>query len=383
MVAIVAGNGLGLFNTSLNTLGGGGVFGQGGLGQAGGQGFVNASNGNLILQFSDEQLSGLGLDLFHLRTYNAQGSVSDGDADGWRWDGERRLVLSGTRNATGSTVTRTTGDGHQTIYSWNGSRYVSSEGDGAHDSLEVGTFLLLLPTEWIWTDGSSRAEERYDLSTGRLKSYTNASGERLTRHLNRQDKRVQALLARGQGKGVLDKVLAAAQADASVYIAQAPISPLGSEIGKVLLAVSTEKVDRDLAALDKRFVELIAGSGQLVSDGLSGAAADSSAVLGARFQVDRAVGLHRGLGRDAPFLVDGQCCERHVATIGADAAGVAGGVHRCPRWCAPPCLATRLGRCEDRIETAFVAATVADRSARQLWHRGGAQGGCAGRIRGR
>lgn len=31
--------------------------------------------------------------------------------------------------------------------------------------------------------------------------YINASGERLTRHLNRQDKRVQALLARGQGKG--------------------------------------------------------------------------------------------------------------------------------------------------------------------------------------
>ena len=126
--------------------------------------------------------------------------------------------------------------------------------------------------------------------------YINASGERLTRHLNRQDKRVQALLARGQGKGALDKVLAAAQADASVYIAQAPISPLGSEIGKVLLAVSTEKVDRDLAALDKRFVELIAGSGQLVSDGLSGAAADSSAVLGARLRAaeEATLGMQAG-----------------------------------------------------------------------------------------
>ena len=39
MVAIVAGNGLGLFNASLNTLGGAGVLGQGGnLGRAGGKG---------------------------------------------------------------------------------------------------------------------------------------------------------------------------------------------------------------------------------------------------------------------------------------------------------------------------------------------------------
>ena len=176
MVAIVAGNGLGLFNTSLNTLGGGGVFGQGGLGQAGGQGFVNASNGNLILQFSDEQLSGLGLDLFHLRTYNAQGSVSDGDADGWRWDGERRLVLSGTRNATGSTVTRTTGDGHDTVYAWNGSRYQSGEGDGAHDTLvwDAAT------SEWVWTDGSRRTVERYDGATGRLKSQAEAGGGTIT-----------------------------------------------------------------------------------------------------------------------------------------------------------------------------------------------------------
>ena len=126
--------------------------------------------------------------------------------------------------------------------------------------------------------------------------YISASGERLTRHLNRQDARVQALLARGEGKGALDKVLAAAQVDASVYIAQAPISPMGSEIGKVLLAVSTEKVDKDLAVLDKRFVELIAGSGQLVSDGLSGAAADSSAVLGARLRAaqEATLGMQAG-----------------------------------------------------------------------------------------
>lgn len=66
MVAIVAGNGLGLFNALLNSLGG--AVGQGSLGQLGGQVLVNAHNGNLILQFTDEQLSGLWRDLLHLRT---------------------------------------------------------------------------------------------------------------------------------------------------------------------------------------------------------------------------------------------------------------------------------------------------------------------------
>ena len=152
--------------------------------------------------------------------------------------------------------------------------------------------------------------------------YINASGERLTRHLNRQDKRVQALLARGQGKGALDKVLAAAQADASVYIAQAPISPLGSEIGKVLLAVSTEKVDRDLAALDKRFVELIAGSGQLVSDGLSGAAADSSAVLGARLRAAEEATLGMQAGSRAVVQAAATDLRRNIG-VGLALVGVA------------------------------------------------------------
>ncbi|WP_053162413.1 RHS repeat protein [Pseudomonas brassicacearum] len=172
MVAIVAGNGLGLFNASLNSLGG---SGQGNLGQAGGQALVNVSNGNLVLRFTDEQLSGLGQDLLHTRTYNTQGGLSDGDADGWRWDGERSLVLTGTVNTAGSQVTRTTGDGHQTVYQWNGSRYQSTEGDGAHDTVtwdaDVG--------QMVWTDGSRRTVERYD-DNGRLLSVTDANGTQIS-----------------------------------------------------------------------------------------------------------------------------------------------------------------------------------------------------------
>lgn len=173
MVAIVAGNGLGLFNTALNSLGG---AGQGSLGQAGGQALVNISNGNLILRFTDEQLSGLGLDLLHTRTYNTQGGLSDGDADGWRWDGERSLALIGTLNTPGSQLVRTTGDGHRSVYQWNGSRYQSSEGDGAHDFVTWDAANGLA----IWTDGSRRTVERYSGSNGRLLSVTDANGTQIS-----------------------------------------------------------------------------------------------------------------------------------------------------------------------------------------------------------
>jgi len=173
MVAIIAGNGLGLFNTSHNTLGGAGPSGQGaGTGQTGVSAMVNAATGNLILQFNDEQLSGLGQDLSHLRTYNSQGVIADDDADGWRWQGERKVVLSGSRNTAGSTVTRTLGDGHQTVYAWDGAAYTSSEGDGANDSLIWNAS----SSRWVWTDGSTRTVEQYLDSTGRLASVTDAEG---------------------------------------------------------------------------------------------------------------------------------------------------------------------------------------------------------------
>src|SRR5262249_51786511 len=128
MVAIVAGSGLGLFNASSNTLGGAGIAGQGGLGQAGGRSYVNAASGNLVLQCQDEVLSGRGADLGLVRTYNSRGLLNDGDGDGWRWDGERTVLPAGAVGAVGSTVTRTAGDGHETVYNWDPatSRYVSA-----------------------------------------------------------------------------------------------------------------------------------------------------------------------------------------------------------------------------------------------------------------
>ena len=119
--------------------------------------------------------------------------------------------------------------------------------------------------------------------------YDDATGQHLTRYLNRDNSINQALLAKGNGERALDKVLDAARHDPSVYYLEASINPNGVEIGKVLMGVSTASVEQDLAALDQRFSALIASSGQLVGESLQGAASDSSAALGARLESAQAV----------------------------------------------------------------------------------------------
>jgi YD repeat-containing protein len=180
MVAIVTGNGLGLFNTSLNVLGGAGALGQGWLGQARGRAYVNAASGNLILQSLDQQLSGRGADLNLLRSYNSLGQASGQALEGWRWDGERRVQLvSGTLNQAGSIIKRIGGDGAETLFTWNGSRYVSKDGNGAHDTLEYNASAPA-SQRWTWTDGSTRQVEQYETTaesnTWRLKSRIDTSG---------------------------------------------------------------------------------------------------------------------------------------------------------------------------------------------------------------
>ncbi|OOG10380.1 MULTISPECIES: methyl-accepting chemotaxis protein [unclassified Pseudomonas] len=114
--------------------------------------------------------------------------------------------------------------------------------------------------------------------------YDDATGQHLTRYLNRENPINKALLEKGQGERALDKVLDAAKNDPSVYYLEASINPNGVEIGKVVMGVSTASVETDLAALDKRFSALIASSDQLVGDSLKGAAADSAAAMRARLQ---------------------------------------------------------------------------------------------------
>lgn len=114
--------------------------------------------------------------------------------------------------------------------------------------------------------------------------YDDATGQHLTRYLNRENPINKALLEKGQGDRALDKVLDAAKNDPSVYYLEASINPNGVEIGKVLMGVSTASVEADLKALDQRFSALIASGDQLVGDSLKGAAADSATAMRGRLE---------------------------------------------------------------------------------------------------
>lgn len=183
MAGVITGAGLGVFGSSANVLGGAGVLGQSMQGRAGSGSrvYVNSVNGNLILQSPDSTLSGRGADLGLLRTYNLQGTIdSASNGLGWSWDGGDNYVafMSGTLNVKDSVVRRITGDGHQTDYIFNGSAYVSTAGDGAHDTL------VHSGSTWTWTDGSTRSKEVYGESLnstthGRLQSRTDASGNQV------------------------------------------------------------------------------------------------------------------------------------------------------------------------------------------------------------
>ena len=166
MVAIVSGTGLGLFNTSAsNNL----IVGNANTGRSGEQVYVNSATGNLVVRDQDERLAALGLDLALVRTYNSQGLIDGDNNDNWRIGFYRRVSLNGTANATGSTVTKTFGDGAEVVYTFDGTKYVSSDGDGAHDTLAWNG------SEWTWTDGSTRNTETYN-SAGQLVNARDTDG---------------------------------------------------------------------------------------------------------------------------------------------------------------------------------------------------------------
>jgi YD repeat-containing protein len=178
MVAVVSGTGLGLFGSSVSALGGAGAFGNAAPGRGGDRLFVNTSTGNLIVQSQDEVLSALGLDLALVRTYNSQGLLDDDNGDNWRLGVHQRVYgLTGTVNTAGSTITKVFGDGREVVYSYNASqsRYVSTEGSAAHDTLSYNTGT----SQWTWTDGSARNTETYN-SSGQLIQARDADGNLVT-----------------------------------------------------------------------------------------------------------------------------------------------------------------------------------------------------------
>jgi YD repeat-containing protein len=169
MVAVIAGNGLGLGNTSLRQLGQG-LGGQAAIGQGNVSQYVNTATGNLVLQTQDEGLIFDGLPLDVLRTYNSQGQLS-GSA-GWQFGFSRSIGgLTGTLDTAGSTITRTDDDGSAVTYIYNATlgQYVSAGQSGAQDSLSWNA----TASSWTWTDSVNRQLETYNAS-GQLTTLSDA-----------------------------------------------------------------------------------------------------------------------------------------------------------------------------------------------------------------
>ena len=180
MASIVLGNYLGLANTSLHVLGAGGVLGAASHGRAAERLYVNAANGNLVVQNRDELLIGRGPDVALLRTYNSQGLLDGDNNDNWRIGVYRKVYnLTGTVNAAGSSVTRVEADGSESVYTYDVAlaKYVSRDGSGAYDTLAYDGATQF----WTWTEGESRVTERYDgANGGRITQVTDADGHGLT-----------------------------------------------------------------------------------------------------------------------------------------------------------------------------------------------------------
>ena len=187
MVAVIAGNGLGLLGTSLQQLGMG-LGGNAGLGRSGASQYVNVATGNLILQGQDERLIEQGLLAGLVRTYNSLGATGDvGSQGGWLLGLDRKLgAVTGTLNAAGSTMTRDRGDGEEEVFTFDATRgvYVAANESGADDTLQWNA----ATSTWTYTAGGSRNEETYNAG-GQLIALTDGksgAGYTLTYNANNQ-----------------------------------------------------------------------------------------------------------------------------------------------------------------------------------------------------
>ncbi|HYD38550.1 MAG TPA: hypothetical protein VEA60_13115, partial [Allosphingosinicella sp.] len=130
------------------------MIGSSAMGRGSDKILLNAANGNLVVDRSDEVLIGRGPDAEVSLTYNSQGDP----AFAWSLGAYRVLYgLTGTANTSGSTIRRTDRDTHVRVYSYDAQRnaYVNSEGTGAQDVVRYvnGT--------WSWSDSDSGITETY------------------------------------------------------------------------------------------------------------------------------------------------------------------------------------------------------------------------------
>jgi YD repeat-containing protein len=175
MSTVIAGNGLGLFNTSLSQLNGYGGQGNSRIGWGNDRAYINAATGNLVIQSQDDYLASLGLDVAMVRTYNSLGVFMDGDnGDNWQTSLYRQLLNLPSAGAT-TPITRIGSDGNQAIFTYDAAKgfWVGTDGTGAHDTLK------LIGNEWMYEDTTNGVREFYD-GSGRLLRSTDRDNKTLT-----------------------------------------------------------------------------------------------------------------------------------------------------------------------------------------------------------
>lgn len=173
MAGIFAGEGLGLFNGSLAQLNGFGAQGNARVGNGNDRAWINAANGNLVIQSQDDYLAALGLDVVATRTYNSQGLFDGDNGDNWQLSFYRRLLNLPVGAGT-SDITRINGDGHRAVFSYDNAagRWISTDGAGAHDVIfKVGA-------EWVYEEGTSGRRETFD-ADGKIIKESNRDGHGL------------------------------------------------------------------------------------------------------------------------------------------------------------------------------------------------------------
>ena len=178
MTSIITGNGLGTFNTSLNLLGNAGPNGNPTLGKLGDKLYVNAADGNLVIQHQDDYLAATGLGVAFIRTYNSQGLMTGGGGTNWRFNVQDQLYsLTGTINTAGSTITRINDDGSESLYTYDSTtgHYTNTDGAGAYNTLSFNTTSNI----WTWTNGSTQGTQTYN-SAGQLLTNQDANGNTTT-----------------------------------------------------------------------------------------------------------------------------------------------------------------------------------------------------------
>jgi|GEM_PF-1818182 len=183
MVAIVTGNGLGIARSSAAQLGGQGQIGVAAVGRGNDRVYVDAANGNLVVQRSDEVLTGVGPDASYGLTYNSEDGASFGGAPAsWTLSTSRRILSAGPLNSAGGTATRVGSDGSTTLFTFDTAKgyYTSDDGAGATNELRFSA------GAWILTDGGSRATERYETVAGTylIKVVADADGNAQTYDYN-------------------------------------------------------------------------------------------------------------------------------------------------------------------------------------------------------